>query len=70
MTQGDVFCPVCEVRLEPTEGSVSESNAANRSRRMRREGEPESDDIRGLFVTLTSAVSVLWAVRKPDWKFS
>ena len=33
------------------------SNAADRSRRMRREGEPASDDIRS-FVTLTSAEEV------------
>ena len=46
------------------------SNAAYRSRRMRREGEPESDDIRRSFVTFTRAVSVLWAGRKPDWNFS
>ena len=46
------------------------SKAAERSRRMRREGEPASDDLRRSFVTLTSAVSVLWAERKPDWNFS
>lgn len=42
------------------------SNAADRSRRIRRDGEPASDDNRRSFVTLTSAVSVLWAERKPD----
>ena len=46
------------------------SNAAERSRRMRREGEPASDDMRRLFVTLTREVSVLWAERKPDWNLS
>ncbi len=42
------------------------SNAAVRSRRMRRDGEPESAASRRSFVTLTKAVSVLWPGRKPD----
>ena len=46
------------------------SNAADKSRRMRREGEPLSAAMRMSLVTLTSAVSVLWAERKPDWNFS
>ena len=45
------------------------SNAADRSRRMRREGEPESDDIRRSFVTFTRAVSVLLAGRKTRLEF-
>ena len=46
------------------------SNTAERSRRMRREGKPASDDMRRLFVTLTRAVSVLWAEWKSDWNLS
>ena len=42
------------------------SKAADKSRRMRREGEPESAAIRRSFVTLTRAVSVLCAERNPD----
>ena len=42
------------------------SNAADRSRRMRKEGEPESNDIRRSFVTFTRAVSVLWAGWQPE----
>lgn len=37
---------------------------------MSREVEPESEVIRRSFVTLMSAVSVLWEGRKPDWNFS
>ncbi len=46
------------------------SNAAVRSRRMSKEGDPESAAIRRSLVTLNNAVSVLWAVRKPDWNIS
>ena len=44
------------------------SNTADRSRSIRREGEPASAAICRVFVTLTRAVSVLWAERKLDWK--
>ena len=37
------------------------SNAAERSRRTRREGDPESEEMRWSLVTLNNAVSVLWA---------
>jgi len=46
------------------------SKAADRSSSMRSDGEPASAVIRRSFVTLTRAVSVLWAWRKPDWNFS
>ena len=41
-------------------------NAADKSRRMRREGEPASAVISRSFVTLIRAVSVLWEEQKPD----
>ena len=62
--------PVVEWSLFNKMAWSTVSNAADRSRRMRKEGEPESDDIRRSFVTLTRAVSVLWAGWKPDWNFS
>ena len=46
------------------------SKAEDRSRRMRGDGDPVSAAISRSFVTLTRAVSVLWAERKPDWNFS
>ena len=45
------------------------SKAALRSRRRRMVREPESKSRRS-FVTLISAVSVLWWVLKPDWNVS
>jgi len=41
-------------------------NAAVKSRRIRRVGEPASAVIGRSFVTLTRAVSVLWPGRNPD----
>ena len=44
------------------------SNAAVRSRRMRSEGDPASAVVSRSFVTLSKAVSVLWAERNPFFK--
>lgn len=35
-----------------------------------RDGDPASAAMNRSFITLSNAVSVLWAERKPDWNFS